>query len=76
MADGYHGDDGNKFHRSGRGQRFGPRFGAGDTIGCGLDFSDLLMGSPEPTGSAAAARLPAAKLFYTRNGEMIGNHAL
>ena len=38
---GYHGDDGGIFHNSGNMQRpFGPRYGAGDTVGCGLDYSN------------------------------------
>jgi len=36
---GYHGDDGGIFHASGDMlKRFGPSFGKGDTIGCGIDF--------------------------------------
>lgn len=34
---GYHGDDGHKFHGGGRGRPYGPSFGCGDTVGCGLD---------------------------------------
>ena len=38
---GYHGDDGALFHGSGVGsRRFGPAFGAGDVVGCGLDYRD------------------------------------
>jgi len=34
---GYHSDDGRLFHGSGtRSYAFGPRFGVGDTVGCGL----------------------------------------
>jgi hypothetical protein len=36
---GYHGDDGGIFHSSGgMVKQFGSKFGAGDTIGCGIDF--------------------------------------
>ena len=38
---GYHGDDGAMFHGTGVGSRpFGPSFGAGDVVGCGLDYRD------------------------------------
>ncbi|KAI6182020.1 hypothetical protein M3Y99_01963500 [Aphelenchoides fujianensis] len=35
---GYHGDDGNFFASSGKGVTFGPKFGTGDTVGCGINF--------------------------------------
>jgi hypothetical protein len=36
---GYHGDDGGIFHSSGGMlEQFGPKFGPGDTIGCGIDY--------------------------------------
>lgn len=36
---GYHGDDGGVFHDTGHMLReYGPRFGAGDTVGCGIDY--------------------------------------
>lgn len=36
---GYHGDDGGVFHASGDMlKRFGPAFGKGDTIGCGVNY--------------------------------------
>ena len=36
---GYHGDDGAIFHGRGRAlKNFGPSFGVGDTVGCGLDL--------------------------------------
>lgn len=36
---GYHGDDGGIFHSSGDMlKRFGPSFGKGDTIGCGVSY--------------------------------------
>ncbi|KAI9362698.1 hypothetical protein BD770DRAFT_359510 [Pilaira anomala] len=37
---GYHGDDGHSFAGSGTGKDYGPRFTTGDTIGCGVNFSD------------------------------------
>ena len=38
---GYHGDDGGIFHASGDMlKHFGPAFGKGDTIGCGVDYSN------------------------------------
>jgi len=36
---GYHGDDGKAFACTGSGQNYGPRFGSGDIIGCGIDFT-------------------------------------
>jgi len=36
---GYHGDDGGLFHANGvMIRRYGPKFGLGDTIGCGIDY--------------------------------------
>ena len=37
---GYHGDDGRSFTGTGWGARFGPTYGPGDTVGCGVDFRD------------------------------------
>ena len=34
---GYHGDDGMIYHRTGQGSSWGPAFGAGDVVGCGVD---------------------------------------
>ncbi|KAF7310493.1 Ran-binding protein [Mycena chlorophos] len=36
---GYHGDDGCSFAAEKAGTPFGPTYGTGDTIGCGIDFS-------------------------------------
>ena len=36
---GYHGDDGCIYHRNGAGTPWGPAFGTGDVVGCGLDCS-------------------------------------
>lgn len=39
LSFGYHGDDGGIFHSSGgMVERFGPTFGTGDTVGCGIDY--------------------------------------
>lgn len=39
LSYGYHGDDGGIFNGSGNMlRRFGPSFGQGDTVGCGVDF--------------------------------------
>lgn len=36
---GYHGDDGGIFHNTGdKIRRFGPSYGPGDTVGCGIDY--------------------------------------
>ncbi|CAK7274062.1 hypothetical protein SEPCBS57363_005968 [Sporothrix epigloea] len=34
----YHSDDGNAFTESTTGKRYGPPFGAGDVVGCGVNF--------------------------------------
>lgn len=39
LSYGYHGDDGGLFHNGGDMiRRFGPSFGAGDIVGCGVDY--------------------------------------
>jgi hypothetical protein len=35
---GYHGDDGQKYYTRGRGVEFGPEYGSGDTVGCGVAY--------------------------------------
>lgn len=36
---GYHGDDGGMFHGEGVSPRYGPCFGPGDVVGCGIEYS-------------------------------------
>lgn len=39
LSYGYHGDDGGVFHNNGQMVRqFGPSFGVGDVVGCGIDY--------------------------------------
>ncbi len=41
---GYHGDDGAIFHGNGHQlSSYGPSFGCGDTVGCGVDYEDASM---------------------------------
>ncbi|CAE6463310.1 unnamed protein product [Rhizoctonia solani] len=40
MSWGYHGDDGNSFAGQSDGTPYGPVFGTGDVIGCGVDFTE------------------------------------
>ena len=35
---GYHGDDGFAFHHTSGGIKYGPTFGAGSVVGCGIDY--------------------------------------
>ncbi|KAI8369692.1 CTLH/CRA C-terminal to lish motif domain-containing protein [Blakeslea trispora] len=38
---GYHGENGQIFSGPGTGKNYGPRYGTGDIIGCGVDFRDM-----------------------------------
>jgi hypothetical protein len=57
---GYHGDDGRVFHGHGRGEAYGPRFGVGDTVGCGVVFAGALRGSAHLRGSLFEEKVGAA----------------
>jgi hypothetical protein len=56
---GYHSDDGGAFHNAGSMLfRYGPTFGKGDTVGCGIDYSH--------------GRGVSADIFFTLNGLFLG----
>ena len=62
---GYHGDDGGVFHDGGDMLRlYGPTFGAGDTVGCGIDFA-----RQQETGKGKAG---SGAIFFTINGKFLG----
>ena len=53
---GYHGDDGLLYHGNGRGLlRYGPPFGEGDVVGCGVHLK--VSSAPLHARTAAAERL-------------------
>ncbi|KAJ1458449.1 hypothetical protein M885DRAFT_512882 [Pelagophyceae sp. CCMP2097] len=58
---GYHGDDGHVFHAGAARDFEWPRFGAGDTVGCGV-----LLHEPHLAASSAAS------VFFTHNGKFLG----
>ncbi|GAA5863677.1 hypothetical protein JCM3774_001211 [Rhodotorula dairenensis] len=55
---GYHADDGRAFCCQGTGEPFGPTFTTGDTVGCGIDWTDAgpPRGPRERTGNKARDR--------------------
>lgn len=53
---GYHGDDGRLYKQTTRGYHYGPRFGVGDVVGCGV-HRDM-----------AAAE---SRVFFTSNGQKL-----
>lgn len=69
---GYHGDDGHCFQAQNVGKHYGPTFGYGDTIGCGVNFrtgtafftknGHYLGMCDETTGQQAQSSLPRSYL--------------
>ena len=53
---GYHSDDGNIYHGAGQGNSYGPEFGIGNTVGCGLIYRKHNM----------------YDIFFTNNGKYLG----
>lgn len=53
----YYGENGYYHHASAEGEPFGPSFGAGDTIGCGIIYPPLVQ---------------KPRLFFTYNGVLVG----
>ena len=65
---GYHGDDGKKYHARGSGEAYGPRFGAGDVVGAGVDWergSVWFTKNGRSLGTAFTGPLPPGPLFPT-----------
>lgn len=65
---GYHGDDGNFFNSSGNGTPYGPKFGTGDVIGCGIDtmlYQIFFTKNGKHLGIAFSGTEPFEELFPT-----------
>jgi hypothetical protein len=62
----YHGDDGCRFLNSSHGERYGPPFGEGDTIGCGVRLRPVV-----PDGTAGPP--PGGDVFFTLNGTLLAD---
>lgn len=73
---GYHGDDGRAFCCLGTGESFGPTFTTGDVVGCGVDYSGSVAPLTEKEvkngGRAAGAGTEGGKVFFTKNGDLLG----
>lgn len=68
---GYHSDDGAVFHGSGAGRMFGPTFGVGDTIGCGIIMHDAGERAPRLRRADAAA----VQRFVATCDQLAAGHA-
>lgn len=65
---GYHGDDGRAYHARGSGDPYGPRFGAGDVVGAGIDWeagSIFFTRNGAHLGTAFGGVRGAPRLFPT-----------
>ncbi|CAI2292536.1 unnamed protein product [Caenorhabditis sp. 36 PRJEB53466] len=65
---GYHGDDGNFFSACGHGTAYGPKFGTGDVIGCGIDTllrEIFFTKNGKHLGTALKGNIPFEELYPT-----------
>lgn len=64
----YHGDDGCKFQNSSLGERYGPPFGEGDRVGCGVRLRPPYFPADEDVWTGGA--------FFTHNGQLLADPRL
>ncbi|RYP09656.1 hypothetical protein DL765_008356 [Monosporascus sp. GIB2] len=72
---GYHGDDGETYNQQNIGKRYGPRFGMGDTIGCGVNFrTKTVFFTKGGQNLKTAFRDVKGKLYPTVGVKKAGEH--
>ncbi|RYP87441.1 hypothetical protein DL770_004779 [Monosporascus sp. CRB-9-2] len=72
---GYHGDDGEAYNQQNVGKRYGPRFGMGDTIGCGVNFrTKTVFFTKGGQNLKTAFRDVKGKLYPTVGVKKAGEH--